>query len=134
MNDFVTDARNRKSVVVYDGECRFCRRWVARIARRDANGAFEFVPRHAEGLVDRFPRLGEAEFSTGVRLITPDGDIHVGADAAHQIVRRLPYVRRVAWLYRVPVLHSLTRAAYGWIAANRQRLSGQCADGTCSSE
>ena len=62
------------------------------------------------------------------KLITPDDDVHVGADAAYQIARRLPCWRRIAWLYKVPGIHWLTRAVYAWIAANRQSLGGKSDD------
>ncbi len=127
----MTNALPRKSTVVYDGQCSFCRRWVARIARRDRHDAFEFVARQTTGLTKRFPRLAEGDFNTGMRLITPDNVIHVGADAAYQIARHLRYWRWIAWLYFVPGIHSLTRALYAQIAANRQSLGGRCDDGTC---
>lgn len=131
MNTELTNASARRSTLVYDGQCSFCRRSVARIARRDRSGTFEFVPRQAEGLAERFPKLAEGDFNTGMLLITPDDVIHVGADAAYQIARRLRYYRRIAWLYHVPGIHWLTRTAYAWIAAHRQSLSGECDDGTC---
>ena len=129
--DMMTKASGYRSTIVFDGDCSFCRRWVGRIARRDRSGTFEFVTRQTEGLTERFPRLAEGDFNTGMRLITPDDAIHVGADAAYQIVRRLRYWRRIAWLYDVPGIHSLTRAVYAWIAANRESLGGDCYDETC---
>ena len=131
MKTDVTKASPRKSTLVYDGNCSFCRRWVARIARSDRSGTFELVARQTEGLTQRFPKLAEGDFNTGMRLITPDDTIHVGADAAYQIARRLRYLRRLAWLYRVPGIHWLTRSVYAWIAAHRQSLSGKCDDETC---
>ena len=127
----MTNALPRKSTVVYDGQCSFCRRWVARIARRYRNDALEFVARQTKGLTKRFPRLVEGDFNTGMRLITPDDAIHVGADAAYQIACHLRYWRWIAWLYHVPGIHSLTRALYAHIAANRQSQGGRCDDGTC---
>ena len=129
--DMMTSAPPGKSTLVFDGDCSFCRRWVARIARRDPSGTFEFLPRQTEGLTKRFPRLAEGDFNTGMRLITPDDAIHVGADAAYQIARRLRYWHRVAWLYHVPGIHWLTRSGYAWIAAHRQSLSGDRDDETC---
>ena len=133
----LTNALRRRSTLVYDGHCSFCRRWVARIARMDRSDTFELVARQTDGLTKRFPRLVEGDFDTGMRLITPDDAIHVGADAAYQIVRRLRYLRRIAWLYHVPGIHWLTRTVYAWIAANRQSLGGnrlvggKCDDETC---
>lgn len=131
MKPAMTNAIARKSTVVYDGQCSFCRRWVARIAQRDRTGAFEFVARQAKGLTMRFPRLAEGDFDTGMRLITPDSTIHVGADAAYQIACHLRYWRWIAWLYQVPGIHWLARGLYAHIAANRQSLGGDCDDGTC---
>lgn len=124
MNTNSTNALRNRSILVYDGQCSFCRRSVDRIARRDHSGTFEFVARQTEGLTERFPKLAEGDFNTGMRLITPDDAIHVGADAAYQIARRLRYWRRIAWLYHVPGIHWVTRAVYAWIAANRQSLGG----------
>ncbi len=104
-----TNALRRRSTLVYDGHCSFCRRWVDRIARRDRSGTFEFVARQTEGLTKRFPKLIEGDFNTGMRLITLDGTVHVGADAAYQIVRHLRYWRRIACLYHVPGIHWLTQ-------------------------
>ena len=128
-----TNAVRRRSTLVYDGDCPFCRRGVARIARADRAGTFEFVARQTEGLTKRFPKLAEGDFNSGMRLITPDDTIHIGADAAYQIARRLRFWRSIAWWYLVPGIHALTRAVYAWIAANRQSLGGKCDDTTCKS-
>ena len=131
MNTEQSNALRRRSTLVYDGRCSFCRRWVARIARMDRSGTFEFVARQTEGLTRRFPKLVEGDFNSGMRLITPDDAIHVGADAAYQIVRRLRFLHLIAWLYHVPGIHWLTRAVYAWIAANRQSLGSKCDNETC---
>ncbi len=122
----------RRPVLVFDGECTFCRRQIARIRRYDRHGRFECVPRQTPGLTGRFPALGEGGFDTGMRLIMPDGRIYVGADSVYQIARRLPICRWFAWLYRVPGIHVLARAVYGWIAARRRSLGRRCDDGACS--
>lgn len=121
----------RRPVVVYDGECPFCRRQVSRIQQRDVDGALEYLPRQAEGIEQRFPQLTEGDFDTGMRLVHPDGSVSVGADAVYQIARRVRTWRYFAWLYRVPVLHQVFRAMYGWIARNRNRLEKACTDDTC---
>lgn len=129
----MAETRPAACVVIYDGTCGFCRRQIAWIAARDRGRVFEFVPRQAAGLELRFPRLAESDFSSGLRLILPDGRIRVGADGVYEIARRLPGWRRLAWLYHVPGLHGVARAAYGWVARNRNRLSDRCEDGACRS-
>lgn len=124
-----TDAN--RWVVVYDGECEYCRRQVARIRERDVDARFELIPRQTEGLIERFPSLAEGDFDAGMRLIAPDGRVYIGPDAVYQIARRLPGWRHMTWLYRVPGLRGLFRRAYGWVAANRYALSGECRDKAC---
>jgi len=119
-------------VVVYDGECPFCRRQIARIRRYDRHGRFECVPRQTLGLTDRFPALADGDFDTGMRLISPDGEIYVGADSVYYIARQLPVWRWFAWLYRIPGVHALARAAYAWIAAHRRSLGRGCDDDACA--
>lgn len=120
-----------RPVIVYDGQCPFCLKQIERIKLRDAHGLFEYVPRQDPSLTDRFPPLAEQDFNTGMRLVQPDGRIHVGADAVYQIARQLPGWQSIAWLYRVPILHGLARLTYRWIAANRQRLGQTCDNGMC---
>ena len=121
-----------KPVLIYDGECPFCLKQIERIKRRDTEASFEYVPRQTPGLDERFPRLAEGDFDSGMRLIQPDGIIHVGADAVYHIARRLPGWRRLAWLYRLPGLHGLARLAYGWVAAHRRSLEPARTDDSCS--
>ena len=70
-----------RPVIVYDGECRFCLWSVGRIRR------FEYLPRQADGMEERFPVLARSDFNTGLRLICADGQVDVGADAVYQIYR-----------------------------------------------
>ncbi len=123
---------NEPWVVVYDGECPFCQRQIARIRRRDSLDKFEYLPRQDAGLTDRFPALADGDFDTGMRLIRPDGRIYVGADSVYHIARQLPAWRWFAWLYRIPGIHAVARAAYAWVAARRQSLSRNCNDDTCA--
>jgi len=92
------------------------------------------MPIHPQSAVveQRFPKLAEGDFNTGMRLVTSEGRIYVGADAAYQVLRRLGGWRWIAWIYRVPIIHAVTRAAYAWIASHRHALGGDCEDGACS--
>ncbi len=126
-----TTGEPARSVVVYDGECPFCLKQVERMKRRDTAGAFEYAPRQSEGLEQRFPKLAEGDFNSGMRLVNRDGSIEVGADAVYQIARRLSGWKLVAWLYRVPVLKSIFRSGYGLVAKYRYKLAKRCESGVC---
>jgi predicted DCC family thiol-disulfide oxidoreductase YuxK len=123
--------RPAEFVVVYDGQCAFCRKQVERFRRRDAQKVFEYLSRQAEGIEQRFPGLADGDFDSGMRLVHPDQSISVGADAVYEIARRVSGWKRLAWLYRVPVLNSICRAGYAWIAKNRHKLARKCEDGAC---
>ncbi|MDA1190856.1 MAG: DCC1-like thiol-disulfide oxidoreductase family protein [Candidatus Poribacteria bacterium] len=69
----MTQPIDRRPVVVYDGECPFCRRQVAAIQRRDKHGVYEYAPKQTPGLLDRFPQLRDEEFGSGIRLVGLDG-------------------------------------------------------------
>lgn len=124
---------NSPPVIVYDGACPFCQAQVERIRRWAPQGAFEYVPRQQEGLEARFPILAQQDFETGMRLIGTGGGVAVGADAVYEISKRLPATRWLSWLYRVPGIHQIARAAYDWIARNRYRLARKkCEDNVCA--
>ena len=122
-----------KGVIVYDGECRFCRWSVRRIRWLDRRGQFEYLPRQARGAAERFPQLCGSDFNTGLRLIADGGEVCVGADAVYEIYRRMPPFHLLAWLYRTPLLHGFFRMCYALIARYR-RLSGRvaCATDACA--
>src|SRR5678815_4611945 len=67
-------------VVVYDGDCGFCRRSVDEIRRRDREGRMVYLPFSTPGLEARLPGITEGDFDSGIRVVDPDGTIHVGAD------------------------------------------------------
>ena len=122
---------NEKPVVVYDGECPFCIEQIERFQRLDKHRHFEYIPRQEPGLEEKFPILTQGDFNSGMRLIRTDGTVDVGADAIYQIVRRLPGINLVAWLYCVPGITQIAREVYKWIAANRKKLGRTCDTGAC---
>lgn len=131
-------------VIVYDGECRFCQWSIGRIQKLDQQDQFEYLPRQADGVAARFPRLEESDFNTGLRFVStmsestasdaPGGEvIYVGSDAIYEIYRRIPPLHLMTWLYRVPVFSTFFRACYGLIARNRHRFGKvECDTEACS--
>jgi predicted DCC family thiol-disulfide oxidoreductase YuxK len=120
-----------KIAIVFDDSCQFCQRQIKKIKSMDPDNQFEYVPRSCPDLTIRFPVLKEMNFDSGMRLITTEGNVYVGADAIHQIAKHLPSTKPFAWLYQLPVIKQVCRLVYKWIADNRQKLAGQCETGTC---
>ena len=122
-------ACNKKSVIVYDDSCGFCRQAIRTIRIRDRDEQFVYLARQMPGIEEQFPGLRVGDFDAGMRLFEPDGKMHIGADAIYRITLRLPYFRWVSWMYRLPVLNGIIRSLYSFIAANRLNLSRYCSDG-----
>lgn len=129
-----SDIRMQKVAIVFDDSCQFCQNQIKKIKSMDPDNQFDYVPRSSADLATRFPVLAEMNFDSGMRLITTEGQVFVGADAIHQIAKRLPSTRTFAWLYTLPVIKQVCQLVYKWIAANRQKLAGKCDTGTCHFE
>jgi predicted DCC family thiol-disulfide oxidoreductase YuxK len=125
----MTEPSAGRSAIVYDGACAFCRQAIRTIRARDRDEQFVYLPRQTPGIEEQFPQLRIGDFDTGMRLFEPDNAMYVGADAIYRITLKLPYFRRLSWMFRVPLLRPVIKFVYSWIAANRLRLSSYCMDG-----
>lgn len=117
--------------VFFDGLCAICRAAAPRLAALARPGAIELADFRTASDLD--PAL-RARCESEMLLVFPDGRAFGGADA---IVRALGTRRlwwAVLWVYFVPPVGWIARAAYRWIAAHRFRFSmasGEC-DGACA--
>ncbi|MBN1210569.1 MAG: lipase maturation factor family protein [Myxococcaceae bacterium] len=107
-----------RPLVLYDGDCGFCRRWVARWQAR-TGGHVRFLPatpplRWLFGV-----RRGEAR--RAMQLIEPSGASFQGAEAAFRMLRFSPR-RGTRWGARVgllPGVRTVARGVYRLIASHR---------------
>ena len=118
-------------MLLYDGQCRFCTAQSHRLLKLARQGAIERQSFQDPGVLERFPGLSHDECMKEMQLVTPDGRVYAGFEAA---VRALGtrVVGRGAYLYYVPGIRQICDAAYAWVAANRYRLMGkEVAAGSC---
>jgi predicted DCC family thiol-disulfide oxidoreductase YuxK len=114
-----------RPLVVFDGDCNFCRRWIARWQRM-SGGRVDFA--EFQQLDGRFPEIPREAFATAVQFIEPSGRVLSGADAVFRIYDfsdRPP--RLLRWLQRLPGFLPLARFGYGFVARHRvffSRLAG----------
>jgi predicted DCC family thiol-disulfide oxidoreductase YuxK len=108
-------------VLVFDGECTFCRVWVERW-RRSVEPRVGFVAYQDVG--DAFPEVSRQAFSEAVHLIEPDGRVSRGAEA---VFRTLAHDPRRRWLYtwyrRLPGAAPICEWGYQRVARNRRVAS-----------
>jgi predicted DCC family thiol-disulfide oxidoreductase YuxK len=126
------------NVVLYDGLCRFCTAQMRKLLWLARPGSVEAVSFQEPGALDRFPGLTHDICMQAMCLITPDGRIYRGCEAAVRAVATRPLLRPFAYVYYVPGVKQLCDWAYRVIAANRYRIMGKtvvedgCAGGTCA--
>ena len=108
-------------MLVYDGNCGFCTRWVDRI-RAATGDRVEFAPSQEVG--HRFPQISPEQFENAVQWITPDGDVYSGARAALCVLAFTgPTGRLLWWAYRRAALvrRSPLKPHTGWWPATGTR-------------
>jgi len=107
-----------KPILIYDGECRFCCRWVEWWKARTGDRV-EYEPSQTAG--GRFPQIGAEKFAQAVQWVGTDGTVCSGAEAVFSALATATWPGKAALgLYRgVPWFARGTEAAYGVVARNR---------------
>lgn len=112
-------------VLVYDGDCGFCRKWIRRM-RAWFSTHPEAVPWQETDLAEL--GLSEDQCRLAVQFVDTAGVVWSGSDAAAQVLRvaGLPYsiAGRVMLL---PGVRQIAQWAYAWVARNRHRFTGDAA-------
>ncbi len=121
-----------QETVIYDGQCGFCRHQVERLRRMDRRNQFRYLPFQEAESDAHLAHHDFANRESGMRFISADDRLFIGADAVYQIARRLTPWRWIVWIYRLPLIHALCKKVYAWIARNRYRLSSSCETDTCN--
>ncbi len=110
-----------KPLVIFDGDCNFCRRWVERW-REMTRGAVDYAP--FQEAAARFPEIPREDFAQALHFIENDGTVYRGAEAVFRSLGRVRGGRALVWCYEhLPGFAPITEAAYGAIARNRMVAS-----------
>src|SRR5437764_6406734 len=99
-----------RPVLVYDGKCSFCRRWVERW--REATGdRLEYAPSQEAGA--RFPEIAPEAFGRSVWLVETDGSATPAAGAVFRALALAGRRRWLLWLYEsLPAFRDATEVGY----------------------
>jgi predicted DCC family thiol-disulfide oxidoreductase YuxK len=123
-------------VVIYDGECQFCTRQVARLARWDGKGRLAFLSLHDTLVAERYPDLTHERLMDEMVLVTRDGQRLGGAAAFRYLTRRLPRLWILAPLMHIPFSLPLWQWCYRQVAKRRYRWNkargNECTNDSCS--
>ena len=110
-------------VILFDGVCVFCSRWIRFVATRDVARRFRFTPiQSAYGM--RLARtFGIDPDNPDTNAVIHGGQAHLQSDAALTVLSNLPRWGWTRALFLVP--KPLRDVAYGLVARNRYRIFGR---------
>ncbi len=106
-----------KPLMIWDGECHFCRHWIERWGVITA-AHVEYVPYQEIG--QRFPEIPRDLFQHSVVYIDKTGEVFVAAAAVYRSLRSRRSREWLWWSYQhVPGFAGLSELSYRVIAQNR---------------
>src|SRR5436305_13967591 len=117
MNQSLEARAGERPVMIYDGDCAFCR---ARVEGwREAVGSqIDFVP--FQEAAAKLPQIPEREFRRAVHFIDAGGRVSRGAEAVFRAMASCGRKRLLLWLYvSLPPFAFAAELVYRFIAANR---------------
>ncbi len=110
-----------KPLMLFDGTCHFCRRWIERL-REETGDRIDYAASQEAGA--RYPEIPREEFDRAVQLIETDGQVYPGAEA---FFHSLGYSAGKKWLagfYRkTPGFAPIANVVYSFIAGQRALAS-----------
>jgi len=109
------------ALLLWDGDCGFCRRGVLWAERRDTDHAFQAFPYQQAPSPPMTPELREA-CAHAVHVITPEGEVLRAGRACLWVLQRIGYPV-LARVLAVPPLVWAVELGYWLVARNRQLAS-----------
>ncbi len=110
-----------RPLLVFDGDCGFCRSWVARW-RRAIDGHVDVAPYQA--VAAEHPEVPAERFAESVVLLEPDGRTFFAAAAVFRALSHAPRRGLAWWAYsHVPGFAALSETFYRLVARNRDRAT-----------
>jgi predicted DCC family thiol-disulfide oxidoreductase YuxK len=118
-------------VVIYDGNCQFCQKQVARLHRWDGN-RLAYLSLHDPRTHQLCPNLTHEQLLEQMYVIARDGRQHGGADAFRYLSRQLPALWPLAPLMHIPLSLPLWRWMYRQVAVRRYQWNRpDCENDAC---
>ena len=110
-------------VILYDGVCVFCSRWVQFVIARDSAKRFRFTPIQSAYGTRLAQAFGIDPQDPDTNAVVHGGKVHLKSDAALTVLSNLPGWGWARALFAVP--KPLRDAVYGLVARNRYRIFGR---------
>lgn len=110
-------------VILFDGVCIFCSRWVRFVAKSDTEKRFRFTPVQSDYGAKLARTFGIDPDDPDTNAVIHGGKAFTKSDAALTVLSQLPRWGWVRVLFAVP--KPLRDAAYSVVARNRYRIFGK---------
>lgn len=128
------DANSDTDVVIFDGQCNFCRSQVKKLRWMDFRGdRLSFISLHDPRVGERYPNLEHDDLMAQMYVVDTGGDAYGGADAVRYLSRRLPILWPAMPVLHLPGTAGLWRWLYQQVAKRRYKLAGKSCDGDACS-
>jgi len=106
-----------KPLMVWDGECHFCRLWIERW-REITHGEVEYAT--YQQVAEKFPEISRTEFQRAVAFIDREGKVCFAAEAVYRSLRSRSSRKWLAWSYdHVPSFAPISESVYKFVAGHR---------------
>ncbi len=110
-----------KPLIIWDGDCHFCRRWIERW-QEVTGDKVDYVA--SQNIDDRFPEIPREQFERSVIFIDPDGRVSCGAEAVFRSLRCRSSRKWLSWSYKhIPGFAAGSESIYNIISSNRRFAS-----------
>ncbi|VIO65495.1 hypothetical protein CI1B_05970 [Bradyrhizobium ivorense] len=110
-------------VILYDGVCIFCSRWVGFVLARDTARRFRFTPIQSDYGTRLAKTFGIDPDDPDTNAVVHGGVAWLKSDAALTVLSHLPGWSWIRTLFAVP--KPLRDAVYSLIARNRYKIFGK---------
>src|SRR5438552_7656345 len=106
-----------KPVMIWDGECHFCKMWIERW-REITAGKVDYAT--YQQAADQFPEIPLDQFKHAMAFIEPDGKTSFAAEAVYRSLQYRSSRKWLEWSYdHVPGFAAISESAYKFIARHR---------------
>lgn len=121
-------------VVLYDGQCNLCVNTVNVLRKLGTTANLEYIDLQQADVSAIVPNVDQSQLLAQLHVVEAEGQLFRGADAIVRIMRTIPQLRWISFIYRIPGLKPLADVLYRIIAKHRYRLFGrkdECESGVC---
>ena len=123
--------KNGKAVILFDGVCNFCNRWVSLVLDNDPDGVFCFASLQSDSGRKLLAACGRGPEDLSTFVVIDAEGFYTQSSAALRVARTLrkPTLRALAVAFD-PVPLVVRNGVYRFVASNRYKILGRAEEGS----